>query len=145
RAAARSKPTRPARKRNARSRSKTSVRRKRVSARLSAAVSLDALTAADPPGMVCSDGWEVTGYYTPVETDFSGTSEEIEVQGHGRERFPRDFLKDVRMEGWGQTRLRWFLGYSGARYQKADAPLNARGQPLRVGSLAVDRHEIPFG
>ena len=33
----------------------------------------------------CSDGWRITGYYTPVETDFTSTeTRDIEIRGPGR-------------------------------------------------------------
>jgi 3D (Asp-Asp-Asp) domain-containing protein len=95
--------------------------------------------------MNCSDGWRVTGYYTPIETDFNGAPQQISVAGEGSNSFPTDFLAAVRMEGWGQTRFGWFLGYDSSTYSSATAPQSARGKPLAVGSLAVDKNEIPFG
>jgi 3D (Asp-Asp-Asp) domain-containing protein len=95
--------------------------------------------------MNCSNGWRITGYYTPLETDFHGAPQQITVQGQGTDSFPGDFLAGVQMEGWGQTRHGWFLGYYAKKYTSADAPQSARGRPLAVGSLAVDKNEIPFG
>ncbi len=95
--------------------------------------------------MSCSNGWHVTGYYTPVEADFSGAPQQIQIQNVGTDNFPGDFLSAVRMEGWGQTRHGWYLGYYSSRYHKSDNPLNRRGQPLRIGSLAVDEDEIAIG
>jgi len=48
------------------------------------------------------------------------------------------------MEGWGQTRYGWFLGYDRTYSSSAD-PQSALGKPLAVGSLAADKNEIPFG
>ena len=46
--------------------------------RSSDSVPVDARPVASDP--VCSDGWRITGYYTPVESDFTGTeTREIET------------------------------------------------------------------
>ncbi|HJQ23301.1 MAG TPA: 3D domain-containing protein [Blastocatellia bacterium] len=100
----------------------------------------DALTR----DMNCSDGWQVTGYYTPGESEFHGSPEEIEIHGYGRDQFPADFLRRVKIEGWGLTRHGWYLGWE-HRWLKNDAALNARGQALHIGSLAVDPAIIPLG
>jgi hypothetical protein len=101
--------------------------------------------ALDPASMTCTNGWQVTGYYTPLETDFSGSPETIRVLGQGSLTFASDFLKAVRMEGWGRTRSSWFLGFDRGQYVSANSAESALAQPLRIGSLAVDKREIPFG
>jgi N-acetylmuramoyl-L-alanine amidase len=104
-----------------------------------------AVGGADAPTtMSCSEGWYVTGFYTPGEEQFNGAATRIEVRGHGPEDFPADFLGQVMMEGWGLTRHGWYLGWERA-WLKGDAALNARGGPLKKGSLAVDRSMIPMG
>lgn len=95
--------------------------------------------------LACSDGWEITGYYTPVETDYSSETEEIVITAFGNESFAKTFLKAVKMEGWGKTRFGWYLGYYSGAYHKAGFAKDARGNPLRIGSVAVDRNEIPLG
>jgi 3D (Asp-Asp-Asp) domain-containing protein len=104
----------------------------------------------------CSDGWRLTGYYTPIETDYTGTqTREIEIRGPGRETFKEtfnaDFLKTVFDddqgfgEGWGKTRFGWYLGEYNGRWHKADAPLDADDKPLEPDTVAVDRSVIPAG
>ncbi len=104
----------------------------------------------------CSDGWRITGYYTPVETDYtSGPTREIEIRGAGRETFKEsfnaEFLKTVFDddqgfgEGWGKTRFGWYLGEYRGRWHKADAPLDANDHPLEPDTVAVDRSLIPAG
>jgi 3D (Asp-Asp-Asp) domain-containing protein len=112
---------------------------------VAASLTVAAAPLADPPSMTCSDGWYVTGYYTPVETDYHGAPQQINVSGRGSDNFPGDFLSNVRMEGWGKTRYGWFIGYDANQYSSANAPQSARGHPLAIGSLAVDRNEISFG
>lgn len=92
----------------------------------------------------CSRGWELTGYFTPVEKDYSGTAQFIKVQGVGEEAFAESFLKAVKMEGWGRTRFGWYLGFFSNAFHKAAFAQDALGQPLVIGSVAVDRNEIPF-
>src|SRR5205807_1159559 len=97
--------------------------------------------AEDKPASVgamnCSDGWRITGYYTPIETDFSGAeTREIEIRGVGKESFNADFLKTIFDddqgfgEGWGKTRFGWYLGNYRGGWHKSDAPLDANDKPL---------------
>jgi len=94
--------------------------------------------------MSCSDGWFVTGYYTPEEDEFSGPTVEVIVKNKGADSFPAGFLKHVKIEGWGLTRHGWFLGWN-HEWIAGGSPLNALGGPLKIGSLAVDRSIIPLG
>ena len=100
----------------------------------------------------CSDGWRITGYYTPVETDFTGTeTREIEIQGVGKHGFNTEFLKTIFDddqgfgEGWGKTRFGWYLGNYRGRWHKSDAPLDANDKPLETNAVAVDNKIIPAG
>ena len=103
-------------------------------------------------GSDCSDGWRITGYYTPVETDFaSAETREIEVRGLGKQTFDADFLRAIfdddqgYGEGWGKTRFGWYLGKYNGGWHKADAPLDAHDKPLEANTVAVDIHLIPRG
>src|SRR5262249_7987476 len=92
----------------------------------------------------CSDGWFVTGYYTPSESEFHGPNGNVDIQDHGSDHFPAHFPNHVKIEGWGLTSHGWYVGWDRCWIQ-GDAPLNARWQPLQIGSVAVDRHVIPLG
>ncbi|HYJ92498.1 MAG TPA: 3D domain-containing protein [Pyrinomonadaceae bacterium] len=104
----------------------------------------------------CSDGWRITGYYTPVEDDFTTPeTREVEIRGLGRETFKEtfnaDFLRTIfdddkgYGEGWGKTRFGWYLGNYNGGWHKADAPLDANDKPLQADAVAVDRSVIPAG
>ena len=100
----------------------------------------------------CSDGWRITGYYTPVETDFaSGETREIDIRGVGTETFDAGFLRAIfdddkgYGEGWGKTRFGWYLGNYNGGWHKADAPLDANDKPLEANTVAVDNEFIPRG
>ena len=100
----------------------------------------------------CSDGWRITGYYTPIETDFTGTeTREIAIQGVGKESFNAEFLRTIFDddqgfgEGWGKTRFGWYLGNYRGRWHKSDTPLDANDKPLEPNTVAVDNKVIPAG
>jgi 3D (Asp-Asp-Asp) domain-containing protein len=98
----------------------------------------------------CSDGWRITGYFTPVETDFDGPeSSEIDVVDVGPLPFEEHFLRVIFDEskgfgeGWGKTRFGWYLGEYDGQWHKSNAPLDAHDAPLKVNSIAVDNTIIP--
>ncbi|MDN3649293.1 3D domain-containing protein [Reinekea marina] len=93
----------------------------------------------------CSTNWKITGYYTPVESEYNGKNATITVTGIGTLSFNQSFLKDVKMEGWGKTRHDWYLGYYGQRWHKSNKPLNALGQALVIGTAATDHKYIGSG
>src|SRR5215467_4752778 len=85
-----------------------------------------------PPAdeMHCSEGWRITGYFTPIETDYnSGEMTEIEVGRLGKMSFDSEFIRTVFDEnkgfgeGWGKTRFGWYLGNYRGSWHKSDAPL----------------------
>jgi 3D (Asp-Asp-Asp) domain-containing protein len=103
--------------------------------------------AAD--SMHCSEGWRITGYFTPIEEDY--TSKEMTEVDVGGEKFSfnAEFVKVVFDEekgfgeGWGRTRFGWYLGnYNGAWHRSGD-PLDANNSPLKANSVAVDNSLIP--
>src|SRR6478672_6775148 len=62
-----------------------------------------------PAGYDCSDGWRITGYFTPIETDYDSLeTREIEIKNVGKMSFNADFLGVVFDEnkgfgeGWGK-------------------------------------------
>lgn len=107
-------------------------------------VSLTTTSCASLPNP-CYPNWTVTGYYTPVEHDYTGPSETVQVVDHGEFAFPRRFLSGVKMEGWGKTRHDWYLGYYGNQWHRSDRPLDATGQPLSIGTVATDPKRVASG
>lgn len=93
----------------------------------------------------CSGGWYVTGYFTPVETEYSGPTSSVSVEGVGSYSFYSSFLTTVQTEGWGKTRYGWYLGYYSNGWHKSSAPLDAAGNPLVDGTVAADRTIIGAG
>ncbi|WP_241291580.1 3D domain-containing protein [Burkholderia stabilis] len=99
----------------------------------------------DLPGFSCSTGWRITGYYLPAEADFQDPASPASVTGWGEDSFSAKFLDACRMEGWGETRYGWFLGWSDGHWVKSDFAKDARDGHLEIGCVAVDVHMIPLG
>src|SRR6476620_11433430 len=77
----------------------------------------DGKTVERAPVVTCSDGWRITGYFTPIETDYaSRTMVEVDVSGIGTMSFNSEFVRVIFDEeqgfgeGWGKTRFGWYLG-----------------------------------
>jgi 3D (Asp-Asp-Asp) domain-containing protein len=103
-----------------------------------------------PAGYDCSYGWRITGYFTPIETDYNSVeTREVEIKNVGKMDFNSDFLRVVFDEdkgfgeGWGKTRFGWYLGNYNGAWHKADNPLDANDTALRKNSVAVDNALIP--
>ena len=108
------------------------------------------IISAVPGDYECSDGWRITGYFTPLETDYNSTpTREIEISGVGTMKFNSEFLDVVFNEnegfgeGWGKTRFGWYLGNYAGAWHKSDAPLDAHNTALNPNSVAVDNKIIP--
>jgi len=95
---------------------------------------------------VCSSQWHVTGYFTPVERDYSQAEKiQIKIEQQEPSFHSSAFLKAVKIEGWGKTKQGWYLGRFSNKWHRSKYPLNAIGKPLRTGSIATDRNVIPTG
>jgi len=97
-----------------------------------------------PLGAQCSTGWYVTGYFTPVESDYTGATETITVQKK-QYTFTSSFLKEVKMEGWGKTHLGNYIGHYDDAWHFANAALDAHDKPLATDAIAIDPTLISFG
>jgi 3D (Asp-Asp-Asp) domain-containing protein len=92
----------------------------------------------------CTSGWYITGYYTPDEEDFSGNLIETETDG-GMRSFKEDFLDVVKMEGWGKTLQDDYVGYYWESWHINDKDLDAQGNELVQGMVAVETPLISPG
>jgi len=94
----------------------------------------------------CQPNWKITGFYTPVFSDFNQSyNQSVRVKDFKLLSFNIKFLKAVKTEGWGQTRYGWYLGYYANQWHKEKTPLNALGYPLSIGAIAVDNQLIKKG
>lgn len=85
----------------------------------------------------CSSDWYITGYFTPVESDYSGDFKKMVFDDHVK-HFRADFLEAVKIEGWGQTRLGDYVGWYDNTFHLSDSALDMHGEKLLVSSVAVD-------
>src|SRR3954452_21524315 len=102
-----------------------------------------ARSAVQSREQTCSEGWYITGYYVPREDELPDTAEQISVERMGELSFSQKFLNEIRTEGWGITRFGWALGYYSGGWHRSDTgPLDAAGNVLVDGAIAIDRSLI---
>jgi len=92
----------------------------------------------------CTSDWYITGYFLPIESDYSGKSVEISVDGV-KEFYFSDFLEAVKIEGWGRTNAGTYLGWYHGAFTMSDTYLDAHDNNLIVGMVAVDDLVIEHG
>ena len=92
----------------------------------------------------CISGFTITGYFTPIESDYTGQKKvTINLGSIGNKEFDENFIKDVKIEGWGKTNDGSYIGFHDGKWFQSPNPLNSNGQPLIKGSAAVDNKIIP--
>ncbi|MCH9041466.1 MAG: hypothetical protein QQN58_00125 [Nitrosopumilus sp.] len=57
----------------------------------------------------CSSDWYITGYFTPVESNYFADFQKISF-GDEVKQFRSDFLSVVKTEGWGKTNSEEYIG-----------------------------------
>jgi len=85
----------------------------------------------------CSSNWYITGYFTPVESDYLGDFQEI-IIGDEIKQFRTDFLSVVKIEGWGKTISGEYVGWYDDSFHISDMALDSHGESLLVQLVAVD-------
>ena len=93
---------------------------------------------------ICSDGWYVSGYFLPLETDYTSKLIQIPIDAKIHD-FKSDFVDEVRIQGWGKTISGDYLGSYDEEFHLSKTPLDSLGNNLIVGSIAVDSETIKFG
>jgi len=93
---------------------------------------------------LCTSDWYITGYFLPIESDYSGKSVEISVD-RTKQFYLADFLEAVKIEGWGRTNTGNYLGWYHGAFTISDRYLDAHDNDLIVGMVAVDDSVIEHG
>ena len=93
---------------------------------------------------LCTSDWYITGYFLPIESDYSGKSVEISVD-RVKQFYLADFLEAVKIEGWGRTNNDNYLGWYHGAFTISDTYLDSHGNDLIVGMVAVDDLLIEHG
>jgi 3D (Asp-Asp-Asp) domain-containing protein len=96
-----------------------------------------------PSSHQCSDGWYVTGYFTPHESDYPGLRTSIRVEGKSYS-FNAAFLRAVEIEGWGKTLAGDYIGHYDGAWHFSHAAMDAHGKALKNGAIAIDPMVIGF-
>ena len=91
----------------------------------------------------CTNGWYITGYFTPIESDYTGVMQTVHV-GKTSYSFNAAFLTTIKTEGWGKTHLGNYIGFYDNVWHFANAPLDANDTPLSSNTVAVDSKIIPL-
>jgi 3D (Asp-Asp-Asp) domain-containing protein len=90
----------------------------------------------------CSAGWYITGYFTPLESDYSGKFITTTVNDTSY-KYREDFVQEIKIEGWGKTISGEYLGWYGESFHLSKKPLDAAGNSLETSMIAVDPSVIP--
>jgi peptidoglycan/xylan/chitin deacetylase (PgdA/CDA1 family) len=96
----------------------------------------------------CSGGWSVSGYYTPLESDYPPVTSNDNSSNRKISDgtiYNEGFLSDIQTEGWGKTRSDGYLGWYDSEWHRSPTPLVSTGEILSIGSLAVHQGVIPIG
>ncbi|MBD0359147.1 MAG: polysaccharide deacetylase family protein [Nitrososphaeraceae archaeon] len=103
----------------------------------------------------CSGGWEVTGYFLPSESDYEGIGYDQTVEVYSLDAtnntttrtLNSEFLKNVQVEGWGQTKQGDYIGgWDGKFWGPSSVGLNSQGETLIAGlSAGTNGNIIPYG
>jgi peptidoglycan/xylan/chitin deacetylase (PgdA/CDA1 family) len=104
----------------------------------------------------CSGGWEVTGYFLPSESDYEGMGYDQTVVVYSLDdtnnitttrTLNSEFLKNVQVEGWGQTKQGDYIGgWDGKFWGPSSVALTSQGEPMIAGlSAGTNGNIIPYG
>ena len=89
------------------------------------------------PSINCNPDWYITGYFTPIESDFSGEFVKVTFDGDTKQ-FKADFLDKVKKEGWGKTRFSGYVGWYDNSFHLSNTVLDVHGNRLLIPSVAID-------
>ncbi len=102
----------------------------------------------------CSSGWQVTGDFTPSESDYKGRGFNQTITVYRTDdanisttrTLNSEFLKDVQIQGWGRTEQGDYIGgWDGKFWGPSSAELTYQGEPLIAGvSAATDEDVLPY-
>jgi 3D (Asp-Asp-Asp) domain-containing protein len=91
----------------------------------------------------CTSGWYITGYFAPVESDYPKKTIKLKIDGKNY-KFRKDFVKEVKIEGWGKTLSGKYLGWYNKTFHLGGIPVDSLGNHLKVGTIATDHSIIPL-
>jgi len=91
----------------------------------------------------CTDGWKITGYFTPIESEYPNVLKTV-MTDMGLRIFRKQFLDNVETEGWGKTLQSDYVGFYDGGWHIHHSAVDSRGNVLTLYGIAVDPDIIPF-
>jgi 3D (Asp-Asp-Asp) domain-containing protein len=85
----------------------------------------------------CTSGWYITGYFTPLESDYLGETIQIEIDNNTKQ-YKINFLEDVKTEGWGKTKSGQYIGWYEESFHLENEPKDFHGNQLVINTVAAD-------
>jgi len=85
----------------------------------------------------CTSGWYITGYFTPLESDYLGETIQTSIDNN-TEQYKIDFLDQVRIEGWGKTKSGQYIGWYEDSFHMENEPKDFQGNQLMINTVAAD-------
>jgi 3D (Asp-Asp-Asp) domain-containing protein len=95
-------------------------------------------------GKVCSDDWNITAYFTPVESDYAGTGTTTVMTDEGERTYYKGFVDEILIQGSGRTSDGNYLGHWGGSFHISDEPRTSSGLLVDIGHVATDTSVIPY-
>jgi 3D (Asp-Asp-Asp) domain-containing protein/LysM repeat protein len=95
-------------------------------------------------GKKCSDGWYITAYFTPLESDYAGTGTVSVRTDEGTRTFYKGFVEEIKIQGSGRTNDGDYLGYWGEGFHIYDKPYTSSGLAVKKGLVATHTLVIPY-
>jgi len=95
-------------------------------------------------GKVCSDDWNITAYFTPIESDYAGTGSTTVMTDEGERAYYKGFVDEILVQGSGRTNDGNYLGYWGGGYHISEEPRTSSGLLVDIGRVATDTSVIPY-
>jgi 3D (Asp-Asp-Asp) domain-containing protein len=85
----------------------------------------------------CSPNWYITGYFTPVESDYASRFIDVNIDKISY-KFRESFVDEIKTEGWGKTLSGKYLGWFDDSFHISEFPLDAAGNNLELHTVAID-------
>lgn len=95
-------------------------------------------------GKICSDGWNVTAYFTPIESEYAGTGTTTVMTDEGERTYYKGFVDEIMIQGSGKTNDGDYLGHWGGGFHISDEPRGSSGMVMQTGYVATDTSVIPY-
>jgi hypothetical protein len=84
----------------------------------------------------CTTSWYITGYFTPLESDYLGKTTQIPIDNNTKQ-YKIDFLDDVKIEGWGKLTSGQYIGWYEDSFHIENESKDFQGNQLVINTSDV--------